>query len=97
MPAVSTTSKYMLKLPFRRGNAEMVPVVESTSKRPGSAPSPAGTKPAGGVQTPGLLLSGAVVDSERQSNLYVYLIRRAVMMAPVNKKECRLSTPHMPA
>lgn len=55
----------------------MLPVDESTSKRPGSAPSPAGTSPVGGVSllevvqgSPGLLSDA--VESERQSSLYVY-------------------------
>ena len=77
VPSVSTASRYMLKLPFRRGSAEMLPVDESTSKRPGSAPSPAGTSPVGGVSllevsqdSFGLL--SAAVESERHSSLYVY-------------------------
>jgi hypothetical protein len=68
----------MLKLPFRRGSAEMVPVDASTSKSPGSAPSPAGTSPMGGVSLlevsqDSLGLLSAAVASERQSSLYVYV------------------------
>ena len=48
VPAPSFAIKYMLKLPTRRGSAEMAPVFGSMSKSPGSRPSPAGFKPGGG-------------------------------------------------